>query len=741
MSRLIILSNRLPFSLVTTSGESQIRQSSGGLVSALKGYFDQDESGRFSEKIWLGSCDFSKEEWDEHKHSLQGADFTVEPVFIENELYSKYYNGFSNSTIWPLFHYFPTLTQYEREHFDAFCKVNRIFAEHVSALIEPGDVIWVHDYQLMIVPHLVRKQHPNATIGFFLHIPFPSYEVFRLLPSDWKRVLLEGLLGADLIGFHTYDYVQYFIHTARMVLGVDHQYTTIQYQNRAVKVDLFPIGIDFKKFKDAAAEKAVIQYKNDLLKNFEGKKIIFSVDRLDYTKGLTYRLQGYEYFLEQYPEWREKVIFIFNIIPSRDNITAYFERKRMVEEKVSMINGKYSTIHWQPIIYRYNHLEFTDLCGLYQAANVALITPLRDGMNLVAKEFVASCNDGGVLILSELTGAASELNEACLVNPTDSEEMGNAIASALRMPLSEQRERMAVMQKRLADYDVVHWVNDFLDQLTTIKKEQEKLKVKLLDQSTENTIRQAYSQSTKRLILLDYDGTLTPFAKLPSQAIPGDPVLHFLEELAVDEKNNVVIISGRDCKTLDAWLGHLPLSFVAEHGVFVKIKGGNWEPQTSLSTEWKEEIRPLLKSYVTRCAGSLLEEKENTLSWHYRNTHPGLGFIRSRELLNNLSLLTANTSVQVVDGNKVLEVRQSGVDKGITALKMVNTFSPDFTLCIGDDTTDEDMFKALEGKGYTIKIGTNASAASYNIPTQADVIPFLQQLIHLQVASISAVEE
>jgi trehalose 6-phosphate synthase/phosphatase len=355
-----------------------------------------------------------------------------------------------------------------------------------------------------------------------------------------------------------------------------------------------------------------------------------------------------------------------------------------------------------------------------------LVTPLRDGMNLVAKEFVASCSDGGVLILSELTGAASELNEACQVNPTDAEEMADTIDSALKMPLEEQKERMKAMQQRLADYNVVSWVNDFLEQLSNIKKEQQKLKVKMLDTKIVAKIKDHYNKAEKRLILLDYDGTLAPFTKVPSQAAPDKNLLDFLKKISADERNEVAIISGRDSETLDKWLGRLNLTFVSEHGVFIKYKNTEWESQTSVPPEWKEAIRPMLQSSVTSCAGSLIEEKQNTLSWHYRNTHPGLGFIRSRELLNNLMQLTSNTPLQVIDGNKVLEVRLTGVDKGITALKLVNHFNPDFTFCIGDDTTDEDMFKALEKKAYTIKIGNDATAANYNIPTQADVLPFLQ---------------
>lgn len=730
MSRLIIISNRLPFSLDTSGPEVKIRQSSGGLVSALKGYFEQssDKENPFEGKIWVGSCDFSEQDWNENKQNLQGNDFSIEPVFIDKNLYSDYYNGFSNSTIWPLFHYFPSMTEYKKQYFDAYYQVNQLFANRIIEIMQPDDVIWVHDYQLMILPQMLRKANAEATIGFFLHIPFPTYEIFRLIPKEWKTMIIQGMLGADLVGFHTFDYAQYFINSAKMALGIDNHYNSLTYHNRLVRADLFPIGIDFKKFEATAEDKDVIIYKDELLKNFAGKKIIFSVDRLDYTKGLTYRLNGFENFLERYAHWREKVVFILNIIPSRDNIPAYNERKRIIEEMVSTINGKYSTIQWQPIIYRYNHLPFNELCGLYVAANIGLITPLRDGMNLVAKEFVASCKEGGVLILSELTGAASELNEACLVNPTDTEEMADSIASALNMPLEEQKQRIKTMQKRLADYDVVEWVNDFLDQLFKTKKEQSKLKVKHLDAEAAKKITEDYNKAQQRCILLDYDGTLAPLTRIPAEALPTEEILTFLQKLSADEKNEVIIISGRDAPTLQKWLGHLPINFIAEHGSMMKYTNEDWATQTTAAPEWKEEIKPMLQAYVNRCAGSLMEEKQNTLSWHYRNTNPGLGFIRSRELLNNLLQLTTNSPVQIIDGNKVLEIRLTGMDKGTTALKALGKYNPDFTICIGDDTTDEDMFKALHTKAYTIKVGNGSTAANYYLPTQAEVLPFLKQI-------------
>ncbi len=732
MSRLLIISNRLPYTIDRSGDDIVVRQSSGGLVSAIKSFLERTEaySGRFSEQIWMGSVDASEEDWRmANEMGILVSEFSIEPVFIDKETYDDYYNGFSNSTLWPLFHYFPSLVEYKKEYFEAYKKVNQIFSETLNQIYQPGDIIWVHDYQLMALPELFRQYRPEASIGFFLHIPFPSYELFRLLPSEWRQYILQGLLGADLIGFHTHDYVQHFIQSVKMVLRVDTQYNSIYFKDRFIKVDLFPIGIDYQKFRNAISDEAVLIICNKLKEKFSDMKIIFSVDRLDYTKGLDYRLKSFEEFLERFPEWREKVVFILNVVPSRNMIPAYIERKRMIEEQVSTINGRLSTLDWQPLIYRFNYLSFEELCALYQTADVALITPLRDGMNLVAKEYVACCMDKGVLILSELTGAASELNEAILVNPTDSEEVANAINIALTMPLQEQRYRLSYMQKRLAEYDVMKWINEFLDQLVYVKGEQEKLKVDVLDFATIDKIVDEFSNAAKRCILLDYDGTLTPYQKLPTLAVPGSELLNILEHLSKDNHNEIVVISGRDTETLEKWFGHLPLNLVSEHGACQRFKNEDWQMQASSSSGWKEEIRPLLQLFVTRCAGSFIEEKKNTIAWHYRNTNPDLGFIRSRELYNNLQQLITNTPLQVVDGNKVIEVRMIGVDKGSTALNIIGRLNPDFILCIGDDATDEDMFRVMKDKAYTIKVGSGNTNAQYKLLQQKDVLPLLRRFM------------
>jgi trehalose 6-phosphate synthase/phosphatase len=328
-----------------------------------------------------------------------------------------------------------------------------------------------------------------------------------------------------------------------------------------------------------------------------------------------------------------------------------------------------------------------------------------------------------------LTGAASELSEALQVNPTDVDEVADAIYSALTMPLVEQRSRLSYMQRRLAEYDVFKWINDFIDCLVQTKTEQDMLKVNILKEPIIKQIERNFQDSKKRAILLDYDGTLAPYQKVPSLAVPSDELIALLKNLTSDPDNEVIIISGRDADTLEKWLGYLPLNLIAEHGAFVRFKGEEWQEQVQMGKELKERIRPIMEMFVNRCVGSFVEEKKSTLVWHYRNTHPGIGFTRSRELKNNLLQMTANTPLQVIDGNKVLEVRMMGVDKGAASLKMLNRIDPDFIVCIGDDTTDEDMFRLLKDRAYTIKVGYGNTAARYTIMSQKDVFPFLSRFI------------
>jgi trehalose 6-phosphate synthase/phosphatase len=728
--RLVVVSNRLPFQLQEKKKSIVMKESAGGLVSALKSYFESEHNeDSFSSILWIGSADFPEPRWKKYKENPQKASFDVEPIFIETKTYNKYYNGFCNATIWPLFHYFPSIVEFDEETFQSYEEVNHIFAEKLLSILEPDDILWVHDYQLMQLPGLIREQLPDATIGFFLHIPFPSFEVFRLLHKPWKEKIVGGLLGADLIGFHTHEYVQHFLKTVQMVHGYDSQFRNILMKERIIKAEMFPLGIDYEKFHNAGDDPKVVSQLEQIKTNFHGKKIIFSVDRLDYTKGVTHRLSGFERFLDKHPEWRGKVVFILIIVPSRQIISKYNERKKLIEERVGRINGKYSSLEWQPIIYRYSNLSFEDLCALYQAADVGLITPIRDGMNLVAKEYVASQQEKGVLILSELAGAANEMGEAILVNPMDKEEVGQSIFAALTMPPEEQKQKMEILQKRLRDYSVTHWVNDFLKQLDEAKDYQFSQRTKHVTPVILESIADRYKKAKKRHLFLDYDGTLVPFSKHPKLAIPNQELLTLLTRVAADPKTTVTIISGRDSETLEKWFDDLQVNLVAEHGASVRIKNGNWRHHREIDQSWKPVMRPTMELYTQRSPGSFLEEKTHTLAWHYRNVHPELGFIRSRELLDNLHHLVRNTPLQIIDGNKVIEIRISGVDKGSVAKQFLQDEHFDFIMAVGDDKTDEDMFKALAERAVTVKIGPGHTAAQYNLSNQLEVIHLLNQLI------------
>jgi len=650
------------------------------------------------------------------------------PVFLSQYDVRKYYDGFCNNTIWPLFHYFNHYADYDRQFWGVNKRVNETFCNAVVEVAEPGDTIWIHDYQLMLLPQMVREHLPDAKIGFFLHIPFPSYEIFRLLP--WRVEILEGLLGADLIGFHTYDYVRHFLSSVRRILGYEHTLGEITAGSRVVRVDMFPMGIDFEQFSDAVGRPEVQEEIRRTRKKNGRRKIILSFDRLDYTKGIPLRLEAFDTFLEKKPEYREKISLIMVAVPSRTSIGLYQALKQQIDEMVGRINGKYGTADWLPIQYFYNFLPFETLIAYYNAADVALVTPLRDGMNLMAKEFIATKVDGkGVLILSEMAGAAQELGEAILVNPNDQEAVVAAIETALTMPEKEQIERNRIMQRRLKRYHIRHWADDFLTRLDDTRKTQQERSEQILTPSIKNQLAADYCTGKNRLILLDYDGTLVPFAAKPEKAVPDSGVRKLLEQLATDPYNDLVIISGRDRKTLDEWFGALDVGIIAEHGVWIRERGEEWRMIEPLSTEWKEEVRPILELYADRTPGAFIEEKDYSLVWHYRKAEPGLGSLRVAELKDDLLHLTSNLNVAVLEGNKVIEIKNAMINKGRAAMTWLSGRTWDFIMAVGDDRTDEDLFEVLPASAYSIKIGHAPSKARFNLASQRQVIPLLRYCI------------
>jgi len=731
--RIIIVSYRLPFHIEKQGDIPTLIQNSGGLVSAMSALSEKlssDMDSSLSEKIiWIGNSENTEEEFraaggDSSKYSLI-------PVEIDETTNKLYYGGFSNDFIWPLFHYFPNYAVFNESYFDAYVKAQKLFLEQVRKVATPDDLIWIHDYQLMMLPEMIREIMPDATIGFFLHIPFPSFETFRMMNRPWREALLNGILGADLVGFHINDYAQYFLRAVSRTLGYDVGLNVTSVEGRVVRVDAFPIGIDFKKFDEAARSKKV-QNEIKLIKtNLDNKRLIFSIDRLDYTKGFLNRLVGYEHFLEKFPEWHEKTVFNMIVIPSRDNIGSYQDMKKEIDAMVGRINGKYATIAWRPIVYQYRSVPFDELVALYSFSEVAIITPLRDGMNLVCKEFAAcQTKNAGVLILSEMAGAAAELGEAMLINPTDKTEVANAINRALLLSVKERELRMGLIRKRLQTYDVFSWATDYMNNVTLIKKEQDVRKVVIMDKTIEMDIITSYHNAKKRIVFLDYDGTLVPYSRFPELAIPSDKTIRQIERLAADSKNQVVLISGRERNFLDEHFGNLTIHLVAEHGAFVKFPSHKWVCEIDSDQNWKTSIFPILQRYSDHCAGSFIEEKTTSLAWHYRNAEAELASAKVNQLREELrDVISNDTRLCMMDGNKVIEIRRAGYDKGFAASKFLKDSSFDFLLAIGDDKTDEDLFRVLPSIAYTLKVGLVPSLAKYNLRTQTDVSVLLGDLV------------
>jgi trehalose 6-phosphate synthase/phosphatase len=731
--RLIIVSNRLPFTVSFQKGLPEFSVSSGGLTTGLWSYL-QREPARPDERMefrWLGWPGASVAPNHEAAVRAYAAkEFSALPVFVPEENMDRFYGGFCNKTLWPLFHYFPTLTHYEQEYWEEYKQVNRVFAEEALKVLQPDDMLWVHDYQLMLVPGIVRERMPDLPIGFFLHIPFPSYEVFRLLPRAWRVELIEGLLGASLLGFHTYDYTRDFLTSVLRTAGFEHQLGSLTLRERVVKVDTFPMGIDFERFARAAASPETEARVTELRAKCVGQKVIFSVDRLDYTKGLINRLRGYEAFLQRSPQWHGKVVFVVSVAPSRIGVESYQAMKLELEQTVGRIVGTYGNVQWTPLVYQFRTLGFDEIVALYRLCDVALITPLRDGMNLVAKEFVASRPDGtGVLILSEMAGAAKEMGEALIINPVHSGEFAQALEQALAMPVEEQVRRNRVLQDRLRRYSVVRWAEDFLQALVATQKTEAAQRARALSGRIQAGLIQAFRSATRRALLLDYDGTLVPFVEDPKLARPDREVLDLLSGLAAASATEVMIVSGRPRRDLEEWFGGLAVALVAEHGVWLRPKGGDWRMlMAAVATEWKARVRPILQLYVDRLPGALLEEKEFSLAWHYRRADPEQASRRARELLDALAGFTRNIDVQVLEGNKVLEVRNTGASKGTATTEWLRSLGADFVLAIGDDWTDEDLFRSLPPTAYSVRVGLANTAARYYLGSHTAVRRVLREL-------------
>lgn len=720
-TKLIIVSNRLPVKARIQDDGIFFEKSAGGLATGL------NSLNISYEKHWIGwSGAYVQDDKSEEELAQNLENYNFHPVFLTEKDVELYYEGYCNSTLWPLLHYFYTFARHDQEFWESYKKVNSLFAEKVREIATEDDIIWIQDYHLFLLPTMVREFLPSVRIGFFLHIPFPSYELFRALEN--RKELLLGMLGADLIGFHTFEYMRHFISAIYRILGVVSDDITFHYGNRTFSIESFPMGINYKSFHDAHKQDEVKVLASTFREQYKNIKIVLSVDRLDYSKGIIQRLEAFRLLLQTRPEWLGKVSMVMILVPSRDSVDSYNELKIKIDETIGSINGTYSRPEWIPIHYFYKGFSFDELVAFYYESDIALVTPLRDGMNLISKEYVAAKGKRpGVLILSEMAGAAIELKSALLVNPNNINEIADTLDIALRMDPSEQRQRIRSMQKTIKKQDIVKWAGDFIEELERIHQIQRNLKRKYLRKSQLNDIAASFKRSERQLIILDYDGTLVPFTGDPSKALPDPSLLKILKDLSAIETLDLAIISGRNRSFLDEIFGNLKMTIFAEHGALRRIDR-KWESVYRKNLSWQTEILRIIQGITENTPGSFIEKKETAVVWHYRNCDKWLADVRVAQLINKLIYPCTRRHLQLMKGNKIVEVKPSEYTKGTAIKNYFECLNYDFILAAGDDTTDEDMFDALPDNAITIKIGNPSDKSRYTLEKSDSFVRLLKLL-------------
>lgn len=723
MPQVLIVSNRLPMSIKKVNGKLKFYPSIGGLATGLSSYV----KGRKS--TWVGWPGLASEELNDAEKQIiitRLKRHNCYPVFLSRQQIDEYYNGYSNSILWPIFHSMPaSQMSNEARLWKAYQNVNKLFLETIQPLVQTDSVIWVHDYQLLLLPELLRSRRLGGHIGFFLHIPFPNFKTFA--KAGHTHALLSGMLGADLVGFHTSSYSENFIQACHESnLGIAGQKQIIL-EARNIHVTHFPIGIDYEKYAQAGKLKSVKTAGKKYRKKYGKRKIIVAVDRLEPSKGLTERLKAYRDFLEANPKFRSKVTMVMVAAPSRMDIPAYQRLQARLIKLSKEINDEYGTSNWLPVDFINESLPFEEVSALYQLADIAFIAPLRDGMNLVAKEFVASKHNSGILILSQTAGASEELRDALIVNPKKPSTVVDALQKAMNMPKSELRSRLKSMQQQISTNTIHTWASTFVKTLQQPVSVSGHSRTRSLQGAHLEALLETYHTHKKRLILLDYDGTLMPFTEHYSDTLPSKHLLKVVKKLVSNKSNDVVVVSGRQASDLDEWFKGIKINLIGEHGAVIKKAGARQWKHIENKTNWRQEFLPVLEKYTARTPHAMIEIKPNSLVWHYRGAPAYAAQKNSVIIKRLLKPLLKKHSVELFQGNKILEIKDPKINKG-TAVQPWLTYGYECIIAIGDDYTDEDLFELLQNTAYTIKVGQGRTRAGYRLKSVSAVIDFLEQL-------------
>jgi trehalose 6-phosphate synthase/phosphatase len=734
---LIVVSNRLPFYISMDEEGNPVRNSSpGGLVTALA------PSVIKSNGYWIG---WAGQELKENMVIPESRDTTsishkmkssqIVPIFYSDEIFNTFYNGMCNASLWPLMHSLSSYSVFKSEYWNSYIEVNKCFSNATMETLKKLDssassLVWIHDYHLLMMPMMLKNLIDEAStisckIAFFLHIPFPSWDIFRLIP--WANELLLGLLGCDLIAFHTNTYALNFLESCKHILGsrIDQNEMLVEYGNKTIVVRALPIGIPYDWFEQMARESPkVLNVK---------EKIILGVDRLDYTKGIIQRLKGYEKFLEKYPENIEKVVLLQIAVPSRTDVDEYKALKDEIEREIGRICGRFGTHNWTPVKYIYKSLPQHELAGYYRDAAIGLITPIRDGMNLVAKEYVAcQINDPGVLIITPFTGAGETMYEALSVNPLEADTLADAIKQACDMKYHERKLRMNALQSRERMFNLETWLESFFEACESLDNNNLNKMQSLSTSDIEKWLSSSI-KGYKLTIILDYDGTLVPLQPHPDLAILTDDIQELLEKLSSFPDIDVCIISGRSLESLKKMVPIKAIHLAGSHGMEVQMADGVREDACEQAVFFRSKLPELVKDLRENVCqyGGWVEEKVYHATFHWRDT-----LVQSRQIVvEKAREIIQKHGFQAQNGHFAIEARPAiGWDKGRGAFTMLEklhgvTWASNVrVIFIGDDETDEDAMRALSGLGITFKVGKPKikTFASHRLPNPAAVKVFLE---------------
>uniref|UniRef100_A0A7N0U5I1 alpha,alpha-trehalose-phosphate synthase (UDP-forming) n=1 Tax=Kalanchoe fedtschenkoi TaxID=63787 RepID=A0A7N0U5I1_KALFE len=794
--RMIIVGNQLPLRAhrAEDSGLWQFSWDEDSLLLQLK-----DGLGDDVEVIYVGSLreEIDPSEQDEVAQTLLDT-FKCVPAFIPPELFSRFYHGFCKQQLWPLFHYMLPLSpdlggRFDRSLWQAYVSVNKIFADKVMEVISPDDdYVWVHDYHLMILPTFLRKRFNRVKLGFFLHSPFPSSEIYRTLPV--RDELLRALLNSDLIGFHTFDYARHFLSCCSRMLGLSYHskrgYIGLEYYGRTVSIKILPVGIHKDQLQSVISLPETVSKAAELHDKFKGKTVMLGVDDLDIFKGISLKLLALEQLLIHHPEKRGKVVLVQIANPARGRGKDVQEVQAETYSTVERINGKFGTQGYDPVVLIDTPLQFYERIAYYVIAECCLVTAVRDGMNLIPYEYVISRQGNekldealgldplvpkrSMLVVSEFIGCSPSLSGAIRVNPWNVDAVAESMDSALTLSQPEKAMRHEKHYRYVSTHHVGYWAQSFLQDLQRSCKDHVRrrcwglgfglgFRVIALDPnfrklSVEHIVS-AYKRTKCRAILLDYDGTMMlqnnhkSISKAPNMEAVG-----ILNSLCTDPKNAVFLVSGKDKRTLAEWFSSCEkLGIAAEQGYFIRpSKDADWKTCVTVTDfDWKQIAEPVMQLYTETTDGSAIETKESALVWNYQYADPDFGSCQAKELLDHLESVLSNEPVSVKSGQHIVEVKPQGVNKGLVADHLLNTMKdhgmlPDFVLCIGDDRSDEDMFEVIMSsvggpslspvaEVFACTVGRKPSKAKYYLEDTSEILRMLQALVSAseQAAHIS----